>query len=130
MSLLLDTCAILWLAGDTARLSPQARERVSDPLEIVHVSAITAAELACLVAKDKVGLPVHWRQWFRNVIADNGWVVLSVDLETIEEAYNLPGDFHPDPADRVLVATARLNHLVLVTGDKKITDYPHVRVLS
>jgi len=54
---------------------------------------------------------------------------LSVDLENIEEAYSLPGEFHSDPADRVLVATARLSKLTLVTGDQKILDYPHVQAM-
>ena len=53
---------------------------------------------------------------------------LPVDLENIEEAYSLPGEFHSDPADRVLVAAARLNKLTLVTSDQKILDYPHVQV--
>jgi PIN domain nuclease of toxin-antitoxin system len=130
MSLLLDTCAVLWLAGDAARLSNAARERVSDPLEEVFVSAITAAELACLVRKEKIGLPVHWRRWFRDSAATNGWTVLPVELEILEEAYCLPGEFHPDPADRVIVATARLNRLTVVTGDALLLDYPHVETLS
>lgn len=126
MRYLLDTCAILWLAGDGSTLTEATVADVQLPGNPVFVSAISSAELACLVSKNKIELPTHWRRWFRDAIDKNGWSVLPIDLENIEEAYSLPGDFHPDPADRIMVAAARLNKLVLVTGDEKILDYPHV----
>ena len=46
------------------------------------------------------------------------------------EAYALPGRFHADPADRLLVATARVHGLTLVTADKRILKYPEVRVID
>ena len=57
---------------------------------------------------------------------------LPIDLtnEIGWEAYNLPGRFHNDPADRLLVATARVRNLTLVTGDDLILRYPHVKTLS
>jgi len=127
MRYLLDTCAVIWLAGDGANLSKTTVADLQLPQNEVFVSAITSAELACLVRKGKIELPTHWRRWFRDAIERNGWGVLPVDLENVEEAYSLPGDFHTDPADRVLIAAARLNKLTLVTRDQKILDYPHVR---
>lgn len=127
MRYLLDTCAVLWLAGDGGQLSEATVADLQLPQNEVFVSAISSAELACLVRKDKIELPTHWRRWFRDAIDKNAWAVLPVDLENIEEAYSLPGEFHSDPADRVLVAAARLNKLKLVTGDLKILDYPHVQ---
>jgi len=127
MRFLLDTCAVLWLAGDGSNLTEATVVDLQLPQNEVFVSAITSAELACLVRKNKIELPAHWRRWFRDAIEKNGWVVLPIDLEKIEEAYSLPGEFHSDPADRVLVATARLDKLTLVTGDQKILDYPHVQ---
>lgn len=59
----------------------------------------------------------------------NGWEIMPIDLDIIEEAFSLPGEFHADPADRIIVATARRHALVTVTADKKILDYPHVNVL-
>ena len=52
-----------------------------------------------------------------------------MDLEIIEEAYSLPEPFHADPMDRILVATARVHGLTLLTADKAILSYPHVRTL-
>ena len=129
MRFLLDTCAVLWLAGDGSNLTEATVVDLQLPQNEVFVSAITSAELACLVRKNKIELPAHWRRWFRDAIEKNGWVVLPIDLEKIEEAYSLPGEFHSDPADRVLVATARLDKLTLVTGDQKILDYPHVQAM-
>lgn len=54
---------------------------------------------------------------------------MDIDLETVQEAFSLPGDFHRDPADRLIAATARLNHMHVLTADNKILDYPHVRSL-
>ncbi|MDE0838446.1 MAG: PIN domain-containing protein, partial [Kiritimatiellae bacterium] len=62
-----------------------------------------------------------------NAVRDNAWGVLDIDLETVEEAFSLPGEFHRDPADRFIVAAARLNRLVVLTADRKILDYPHVQ---
>ncbi|PYJ92798.1 MAG: PIN domain nuclease, partial [Verrucomicrobia bacterium] len=55
----------------------------------------------------------------------------TIDLthEIAWEAYNLPGTFHNDPADRVLVATARIKKLTLITADELILRYPHVKTL-
>ena len=127
MRFLLDTCALLWLAGNGGGLAEATLEDLQTPGNEVFVSAISSAELACLVRKKKVELPAHWRRWFREAVEKNNWSILPIDLENIEEAYSLPGEFHPDPADRILVAAARLNKLKLVTGDQNILDYPHVQ---
>jgi len=79
-----------------------------------------------LVREQRVELPCHGRRWFRDAVESNGWRVFDVELKVTEEAYSLPGAFHPDPADRAIVATARLNRLSVVTGDARILDYPHV----
>ncbi|WP_321495659.1 PIN domain-containing protein [uncultured Desulfobacter sp.] len=63
------------------------------------------------------------------VIEKNGWTVEPIDLKTIEEAYSLPENFHPDPADRIITATARLKNYILLTADRKILDYPHVNAV-
>jgi PIN domain nuclease of toxin-antitoxin system len=57
----------------------------------------------------------------------NGWTVVTIDLIIIQEAYSLPGDFHDDPADRIIVATARSGEFHIVTSDRKILDYPYVK---
>jgi len=71
-------------------------------------------------------LDQHWKVWFRHHLDVNGWECLPLDLAVMEEAYSLPPSFHADPADRSIVATARIHGLSIVTGDRKILAYPHV----
>lgn len=130
MNLLLDTCAIIWCVSDPRNLSPAAREAILDKDSRVHVSAISCAEIACLADDRRITVTPHWRTWFNRVVADNGWSVLDINLATAQEAFSLPGPFHRDPADRFIVATARLRDLTIVTADRKILDYPHVSSLS
>jgi PIN domain nuclease of toxin-antitoxin system len=91
------------------------------------VSAISYAEIACLVERRRIVIDRHWKLWFNKAIADNAWNVLDIDLDVIQEAYSLPGEFHRDPADRIITGTARLQNLTVLTADAKILDYPHVQ---
>ncbi len=127
MNVLLDTCAIIWCVSDPEKLSADMRHILEAPDSRVFVSAISCAEVACLAEAGKITVTPHWRTWFSNAVSKNGWGVLDIDLETVEEAFSLPGEFHRDPADRFIVAAARLNRLVVLTADRKILDYPHVK---
>jgi PIN domain nuclease of toxin-antitoxin system len=129
MKLILDTCAILWSVADPEKLSAHAREMMTIDSTEVYVSPISSAEIACGVDRRKIELDRHWKIWFRHFLALNGWHIVPIDLAIMEEAYSLPESFHSDPADRVIVATARLNSLVVVTGDSKILHYPHVNTI-
>lgn len=129
MNLLLDTCAIIWCVSDPRKLSQAARKALLDKDSRIHVSAISCAEIACLADDRRITVVPHWRTWFNRAVADNGWSVLDINLATAQEAYSLPGPFHRDPADRFIVATARLRDLTIVTGDRKILDYPHVMTI-
>jgi PIN domain nuclease of toxin-antitoxin system len=73
--------------------------------------------------------PACWKLWFRHFVGASGWECLPVDLDVVEEAYSLLEPFHADPVDRLLVATARMHGLHLITADEKILAYPHVRAL-
>mgnify|MGYP000619164449 CR=1 FL=1 len=123
--LLLDTCAILFLSVDDARVTADVR-RVFTECEEVYVSAITVAELACLSRRGRIDLGMHWKPWFRNAVKLNQWQVLPVTWEVMEEAYSLPDTFHADPVDRIFVATSRIHKIPLLTPDRKILAYPHV----
>lgn len=131
MPYLLDTCAILFIAENTADLS-QATMKMIDaaPSWEVFVSAISVAELACLQERGKITLKQHWRAWWDAFLKRTAWTCLPVTAEVMAEAYSLPPPIHRDPVDRVLIATARHERLTLVTTDGKIIGYPHVSTLS
>ncbi len=126
MRYLLDTCSVIWLCAEPDNISAAVQEKLSQDDAEIAVSAVSTAEIACATERDRLRLDRHWKIWFRFVIKENQWRVIPVSLAIIEEAWSLPEEFHPDPADRVIVATARLMNMSIVTGDRKILDYPHV----
>jgi PIN domain nuclease of toxin-antitoxin system len=126
MDILLDTCAVVWAAAMPSRLTARARKLLESDDSSIHVSAIAGAEIACAVERGRLALDEHWRRWLHRVLDANGWECLPFGLDVIEEAYSLPGSFHQDPADRILVATARLGRMTIITADAQILEYPHV----
>jgi PIN domain nuclease of toxin-antitoxin system len=99
-----------------------------DQSEIL-ISSITAWEIALLVTGRRVGLSVNVDVWFANVERSPGVKFIPIDNEIAMQAVTLPGDFHKDPADRIIVATARKFGAAIVTADEKILSYPHVRTI-
>lgn len=132
-SYLLDTHAWLWLAlGD-----PRVPRPLIDELETalggrrVALSQISIWELAHKVALGKIELNRPVDRWLREASAD--LLLLDLPVEVVLESTRLPGAFHKDPADRLIVATARVHGLTLVTADRPILDYAragHVKVAA
>ncbi len=129
MNVVLDTCAIIWAVAEPARLPAKVKTILTAAETELYVSPISCAELACAVDRGKVTLDLHWRSWFRYYVEQNGWSTIDINLNIIEEAYSLPEPFHRDPADRIIVATARRLDCPIVTADKKIIEYPHVETM-
>lgn len=130
MKFILDTCAVLWTVADPEKLSSHARGLLTLESSEVFVSPISSAEIACGVERKRIELDRHWKVWFRYFLTLNRWQVVPIDLDIMEEAYSLPDKFHPDPADRLIVASARLHSMTVITGDKKILEYPHVNAVG
>lgn len=80
-----------------------------------------------LRAKNRIVHEWPVRQWLEWSTVGVGIVVLPINPEIAAEAYELPGQFHEDPADRLIVATARIHDCLLLTEDSKILDYSHVK---
>ena len=127
MRILLDTCSVIFVAQDPDRLSKPARDLIADANNVVFVSVVTAGELACLTERRRIVLPQHWKTWFRDRVDRNGWNLLPLTSEVMEEAYSLPDPIHRDPVDRILIATGRVEDMSIVTTDQLILDYPHVK---
>ena len=126
IKILLDTCCVIWAVSDVSSLRATARQLLAEPDTGVSVSCVSCAEIACLADRGRIVLDRHWKTWFNHYVERNGWEVLDLNLEIIQEAWSLPGEFHTDPADRLLTATARVRRLALLTADRKLLDYPHV----
>jgi len=130
MKVLLDTCAILWCVSDPSNLSQTARDILSHRDTEVSYSAISAAEIACLSQRGRISLDRHWRLWFKHFTEINGWQAMDIDVDTLFEAYSLCDWSFQDPADRIIIGTARLHGQTIVTGDRRILDYPHVPTIA
>ncbi len=129
MKVLLDTCAIIWSVAMPEKLSEKSTALLGEADTEVFVSPISCAELACLQERGRIELDCHWKTWFDRYVEINGWQVIDISLEIIQDAFALPAPFHTDPADRIIAATARVHGLTLATGDRKLIDYPFLETV-
>jgi PIN domain nuclease of toxin-antitoxin system len=123
---LLDTHAWLWLLqGDSQRLGPTTRERILAAARegLLRLSAISLWEVGMLVAKQRLVVSLPCQDWVRQALQVPGLSLVPLTPEIAVQASFLPGEFHGDPADRIIVATARATGAVIVTADQRILDY-------
>ena len=126
----LDTQAWVWWINDPSRLSETQRQAISDSEgDTIGVSVISCWEIAKLYEYGRLELPFEISEWFDMALAYSGISLLNLTPEIAIESTRLPGDFHRDPFDQMIVATARLNQCPLVTSDRKIIRYPHVQTV-
>lgn len=118
-AVVLDTHALVWLVSGDDQLSAAARKRI-EAAPCVWVSAITVWEIGMLVARGRLQLTRDVQEWMDEVLALPGVRLAPVDAEVAIAATRLPGELHGDPADRIIVATARHLGAALVTADEKI----------
>lgn len=95
----------------------------------IIVSAISAWEIAMLVEREKLVLSMDVGSWLATVAEIEAVRFWAVDVDISVKSVELPGEFHKDPADRMIVATARKLAVPLVTKDEKIRAYPHVKTI-
>lgn len=118
MNLLLDTHVALWALSSPERIAPEVREMLSDPAHAVHVSAATVWEVEIKRAIGKLSAP----DGFAGECLDRGFDPLPIDLAHAERAGRLP-PHHADPFDRMLIAQAFEEDLVLVSDDRALAAY-------
>jgi PIN domain nuclease of toxin-antitoxin system len=129
--IVLDTCTWIWLCADPKKLSRPAaeairRERVGAGL---IVSTISAWEVAKLVQKGRLAFSIPCREWIAQASRTDGVRMHPLTAEISVESTELPGSFPGDPADQIVVATARVLGCALVTRDRRMLAYPHVPTL-
>lgn len=118
MNLLLDTHVLLWWMADDPELPPAVRSAISSQDNMVHISAATIWEIGIKKELGKLTIP---DDWFPAICAEP-FGQISISGAHAVEASALP-NLHRDPFDRMLVAQARLENLVLVTTDPQIKRY-------
>jgi PIN domain nuclease of toxin-antitoxin system len=120
--LLLDTCAVLWLA-EGVELTGDARKTIANSR--LNISPITVWEVANLVRKKRIVLAMPVVRWFRQAIGIMKAAMPELTIDILAGSCELPGSPPGDPADRIIIATAREASMVLMTRDKAILAYSH-----
>ena len=129
--ILLDTHIWVWWVQRHPSLSSALRDQIEGQQSSgIFVSAFSCWEVAKLVAHGKIGLPLPPLEWLEAALTRPGTRLLRLSPQIAVESTQLPGDFHRDPADQIIVATARIHDLPLATLDGKIRSYPHVRIFG
>lgn len=133
-SLLLDTHVWLWLVQREPTLKPRVVAAIDEAAAGggVLISAMSVWEVAMLEAKGRISLSTPCESWVATALSLPGVGLVPLSPAIAVASSRLPGAFHGDPADRILVATAREQRAVLVTRDERILAYSaegHVHTL-
>jgi len=133
--LLVDTHTLIWMVEEVPRLGAQAAEALNRAgwENRIAISAITPREIALLVSKGRLQLGADVMQWVREALAQPGVQLAPLEPEIAVASTRLPFEMHSDPADRILVATARHLGATLVTADRALLELAgkgHFKVLD
>jgi PIN domain nuclease of toxin-antitoxin system len=127
---LLDTHALIWAVDAPEKLPAKIRRMLLDGSHHpMGLSAISLWEIAHKATANKLQLSQPLATWLAAAVRPPFVEVLPLDERVAVESAQLPGAFHRDPADRIIVATARLRGLVLVSKDEAIRGYAPVMTL-
>ena len=121
LTVMLDTCALLYLASGFDKLSTHAR-RVIDTALLVLVSPVSAWEISLKVRRGQLVLPLEPEEWFSKAIEQHQLDLLPLSPEILMAANRLPWH-HKDPADRFIIASALLQKAVVVSTDESFGMY-------
>ena len=132
--LLVDTCALIYLATAT-KLKPAVISQLDEASSSgrLHVSPISAWEVARATTKEQIALTREPLMFFNTFIRETNALLCDLSPQILIDSWFLPGRFHKDPMDRILVATARFHDFTLVTSDRAILAYGqqgHVKTLA
>jgi PIN domain nuclease of toxin-antitoxin system len=130
MNVLLDTHVWVWSQESPDQLGKRTTATLLDAENSLFISTISTLEIARLLALDRLRFAMDLQAWLTQSLRLLMATTTMVSHEVAMEAYRLPEPFHRDPADRVLVATARVHGMRLATADERLLDYLHVQTID
>lgn len=122
MRVIIDTHCWLWAMGEPERLPSDARRMVEDPANVIFLSAVSALEIAIKFARRKLNLPEPPSEYVPSRVSAAGMTHLPIFVSHALRAGELP-PHHADPFDRLLIAQAQIEKLLLMTADAFIAQY-------
>ena len=131
MKYLLDTHVWVWWNMSPERLSGRTRSLLSSPskYEELLLSAISAWEFSKLLEKRRLAISCAPEEWIGRALEMPKLRLAPLTATVAYRSTVLPPPFHDDPADQIIVATAREENAVIITSDRRIRSYPHCRSL-
>ncbi len=131
MKYLLDTHVWVWWNMYPKKLSQRVRSLIGDPeqYEELLLSAISCWEFSKLLEKKRIGISCDPEEWIREALEMPKLRVVPLTPTLSYRSTNLPQPFHEDPVDQIIVATAREENATVLTKDKLIKTYKHVRTI-
>lgn len=126
--LLLDTHAYIWLASDQSQLSPTGLEAITRSAGQLYMSSISALETALLVNRGRLELPCTPEDYYQRAISQHGIAEIAIDHAVAFQSTKLP-DIHNDPFDRIIIATAIIRGLHILSKDRLLPKYPGIEVI-
>ena len=129
--ILLDTHIWVWWVNGSAELTSIQRNHIeTHETRGLGVSVISCWEVAKLVELDRLKLRCPAGEWIERALAYPGIRFLYLTPRIAIESTLLPRPFHRDPADQIIVATARIRGCPVLTADTRILRYPHVKTIT
>jgi PIN domain nuclease of toxin-antitoxin system len=129
--ILLDTHIWVWRVDGSSHLTETQRTHLATyETSGLGVSVISCWEVAKLVELNRLVLRWPVAEWIEQALAYPRVRLLYLTPRIVVESTQLPGTFHRDPADQIIVATARIRRCPLLTADARILRYPHVKTLT
>ena len=122
MNLLLDSCTLIWLAGEPAQLSAAAKAAIDDPTSVLQVSHASLWEITLKHGAGKLTLPEAPRNWWAEQVRRWGLVELHLSAEALLRGSELPRH-HKDPFDRVILTQAQMEGMTVVSPDGDFPAY-------
>ena len=130
--IVLDTHTLIWWCNGSEQLSTKAKMRIDEAInecQPILVSSLSVWEISMLINKNRLQLSIDLETWIETVAEIESIRFVPVDNKIAIASTQLPGDIHKDPADRMIVALARVHSCELITADQKLHNYSSVNTL-
>ncbi len=129
--ILLDTHTWVWFAGMPDMLSKRARKAIDHAVDsgTIYLSCISTWEIALLVKRKRLTLSIGLSEWLKHSERLTFLQFIPVDNTIVMASVSLKQPIHPDPADRIIIATAIQMGIPIITKDKKLIEYPYVTTI-
>jgi PIN domain nuclease of toxin-antitoxin system len=125
---LFDTCTLIWLVSQQASLTEKVKRILQNNAGNLYISSISAFEIAIKSVKGKIELPLPPDEWFKEAVRLHGIKEIPITSDIASKSALLPR-FHNDPCDRIIIATAILENMTIITKDESFSEYPDIRII-